>query len=99
MSSFALVTGGGTGIGAAIARRLTSDVYGVCITGRRREPLVAVCASELIPARGLGIEDTDAFQALRGLADEPVLVEREPVPLGQRVRIEVVGEGAHSPGR
>jgi meso-butanediol dehydrogenase / (S,S)-butanediol dehydrogenase / diacetyl reductase len=44
VSSVALVTGGGTGIGAAIARRLTSDGYGVCITGRRREPLVAVAA-------------------------------------------------------
>jgi len=44
VSSVALVTGGGTGIGAAIARRLASDGYGVCITGRRREPLVAVAA-------------------------------------------------------
>jgi meso-butanediol dehydrogenase / (S,S)-butanediol dehydrogenase / diacetyl reductase len=44
VSSVALVTGGGTGIGAAIARRLTSDGYGVCITGRRRDPLVAVAA-------------------------------------------------------
>jgi meso-butanediol dehydrogenase / (S,S)-butanediol dehydrogenase / diacetyl reductase len=44
MSPVALVTGGGTGIGAAIARRLTSDGYGVCITGRRREPLDAVAS-------------------------------------------------------
>jgi meso-butanediol dehydrogenase/(S,S)-butanediol dehydrogenase/diacetyl reductase len=44
VSLVALVTGGGTGIGAAIARRLTSDGYGVCITGRRREPLDAVAA-------------------------------------------------------
>lgn len=44
MTSAALVTGGGTGIGAAIARRLTADGYGVCITGRRREPLDAVAA-------------------------------------------------------
>jgi meso-butanediol dehydrogenase/(S,S)-butanediol dehydrogenase/diacetyl reductase len=44
MSRAALVTGGGTGIGAAIADRLTGDGYGVCITGRRREPLDAVAA-------------------------------------------------------
>ena len=44
MSPAALVTGGGSGIGAAIARRLASDGYGVCITGRRREPLEEVAA-------------------------------------------------------
>ena len=44
MSRAALVTGGGTGIGAAIARRLRADGYEVCVTGRRREPLDAVAA-------------------------------------------------------
>jgi meso-butanediol dehydrogenase / (S,S)-butanediol dehydrogenase / diacetyl reductase len=40
----AIVTGGGTGIGAAIAGRLAADEFGVCITGRRREPLDEVAA-------------------------------------------------------
>jgi meso-butanediol dehydrogenase/(S,S)-butanediol dehydrogenase/diacetyl reductase len=40
----AIVTGGGTGIGEAIARRLVADGYAVCITGRRREPLEALAA-------------------------------------------------------
>jgi meso-butanediol dehydrogenase / (S,S)-butanediol dehydrogenase / diacetyl reductase len=44
MSRAALVTGGGTGIGAAIAHRLAGDGYDVCITGRRNEPLDAVAA-------------------------------------------------------
>lgn len=42
----ALVTGGGTGIGAAVARRLAGDGWRVAVTGRRREPIEAV-ASEI----------------------------------------------------
>ena len=42
----ALVTGGGTGIGAAIARRLAADGYAVAVTGRRPGPIQEV-ASEI----------------------------------------------------
>jgi meso-butanediol dehydrogenase / (S,S)-butanediol dehydrogenase / diacetyl reductase len=44
MNRGAIVTGGGTGIGAAIARRLAADGFGVAVTGRRREPLDEVAA-------------------------------------------------------
>lgn len=44
MTRAAIVTGGGTGIGAAIARRLSATGFAVCITGRRREPLDEVAA-------------------------------------------------------
>lgn len=44
MTRGAIVTGGGTGIGAAIARRLAVDGFAVCVTGRRREPLDALAA-------------------------------------------------------
>jgi meso-butanediol dehydrogenase/(S,S)-butanediol dehydrogenase/diacetyl reductase len=44
MTRAAIVTGGGTGIGAAIARRLSANGFAVCITGRRRAPLDEVAA-------------------------------------------------------
>jgi meso-butanediol dehydrogenase / (S,S)-butanediol dehydrogenase / diacetyl reductase len=41
----ALITGGGTGMGAAIARRFVKDGAKVCIAGRRKELLDQVAAS------------------------------------------------------
>jgi NAD(P)-dependent dehydrogenase (short-subunit alcohol dehydrogenase family) len=40
----ALVTGGGNGLGAAIARALHDSGADVVVTGRRSEPLAALCA-------------------------------------------------------
>ncbi len=39
-----LIIGGGTGIGAAVARRMGADGWGVCVAGRRPEPLQEVAS-------------------------------------------------------
>jgi NAD(P)-dependent dehydrogenase (short-subunit alcohol dehydrogenase family) len=44
MAPAVLVIGGGTGIGAAVARRLGGDGWSVCVSGRRPDPLDAVAA-------------------------------------------------------
>ena len=41
----ALITGGGTGIGAAIAKRFIEDGAKVCITGRRKDILETTARS------------------------------------------------------
>jgi meso-butanediol dehydrogenase/(S,S)-butanediol dehydrogenase/diacetyl reductase len=79
MTASALVTGGGSGIGAAIARRLARDGFEVCVSGRRREPVeavareiggVAVCADTAEPA---GAERAvDAARARLGRLDAVV---------------------------
>jgi len=67
VSRVALVTGGGTGIGAAVARRLAADGYAVAVTGRRAAPIDEV-AREI---GGLAVEaDTGvAAAAARAVAE------------------------------
>lgn len=45
MAETVLITGGGTGIGAAIAARFAADGANVVVVGRRREPLDEVAAA------------------------------------------------------
>jgi NADP-dependent 3-hydroxy acid dehydrogenase YdfG len=68
----ALVIGGGTGIGAAVTRRLVADGYAVLVAGRRRDRLESV-ASELGEAVSvLQLDVTDA----RGVASAVGSLER-----------------------
>ena len=53
----ALITGGGTGIGAATARMLAAEGAAVSLIGRRREPLEAVAAE--IGGRAFPADVTD----------------------------------------
>lgn len=50
----ALVTGGSSGIGLAIARRLAENGYGITISGRREDKLAG--AAEKLAADGLQVE-------------------------------------------
>jgi NAD(P)-dependent dehydrogenase (short-subunit alcohol dehydrogenase family) len=63
MNRAAIVTGGGTGIGAAIARRLAAEGLAVCVTGRRREPLDEVAA------------ETGALAVVADTADQDAVAE------------------------
>jgi len=63
----ALVTGGGTGIGAAIAARLNSAGARITVAGRRLEPLEKV-ADSLSEAQALSFDVTDEAAVEAGLA-------------------------------
>ena len=65
----AVVTGGGSGIGAATARRLAADGFAVVVTGRRRERLDAVAAEVGNGARAVTMDVTDAA-GVRAAAEE-----------------------------
>jgi NAD(P)-dependent dehydrogenase (short-subunit alcohol dehydrogenase family) len=56
----AIVTGGGTGIGAAITRKFVAAGWRVLIAGRRAAPLEAVAASDPAHISVLSVDLTDA---------------------------------------
>jgi meso-butanediol dehydrogenase / (S,S)-butanediol dehydrogenase / diacetyl reductase len=60
-----LITGGGTGIGAAVARRLASDGANIVLMGRRREPLEEVAAqTKALVVQGDGANGTEVRAAI-----------------------------------
>jgi 3-hydroxybutyrate dehydrogenase len=63
----ALITGGGTGIGAAVAERLSAAGAKISLLGRRMEPLLAV--AERLSGSAIGCDVTDS-QQIRNAFDE-----------------------------
>ncbi|HXM55787.1 MAG TPA: SDR family oxidoreductase [Candidatus Dormibacteraeota bacterium] len=71
----ALVTGGGTGIGRAVALALAGENYGVAVAGRRAEPLEATAAAgRELGARMLAVPadvgDPESVRALFAAVEE-----------------------------
>ena len=64
----ALITGGGTGIGAAVARHLADEGFDVIVAGRRRERLDEVVAEIGAHARALVMDVSDAESVRAGFA-------------------------------
>lgn len=71
-----LITGGGSGIGAALAHRLHDAGNNVIVAGRRQEPLdEAIAGRERMSAMTLDIDDPVAIRAFAAklIADHPAL--------------------------
>jgi meso-butanediol dehydrogenase / (S,S)-butanediol dehydrogenase / diacetyl reductase len=86
----AVITGGGTGIGAAAARRLAADGAAVVLVGRRAERLAAVAA-------GLG-DQAMALAADAASAEEMTRVVAHVHARLQTVDILVANAGGHGQG-
>lgn len=89
----ALITGGGTGIGRAVAERFVAEGAKVCITGRRREKLEEVAAS--LPSGSVSIFSGDVSEeenaqrmvdtALRFNGRLDILVNNAAIEINQEV--------------
>jgi meso-butanediol dehydrogenase / (S,S)-butanediol dehydrogenase / diacetyl reductase len=92
-----LVTGGGTGIGAAVARRMLSDGDRVWVMGRRPEPLRATGAQVIV---GDVTSDADRRRALEATGDLDVLVNNAGVgDAGWQETLDVNLTAAHELSR
>lgn len=87
-SRTAIVTGAGTGIGAAIAHALAARGQTVALVGRRREPLEQVAAA--IEARGAGA----AVVVAADLADPGVPARVVEAVVGRTGRLDVLVNNA-----
>ena len=67
----ALITGGGTGIGRAVAKALVAEGARVVVTGRRKEPLAELAAEFLDAVRYITTDVTEKG-ALAKVADSAV---------------------------
>jgi NAD(P)-dependent dehydrogenase (short-subunit alcohol dehydrogenase family) len=92
----AVVTGGGTGIGAAIARALATEGAKVTLIGRRREKLEEVAeafeGALVAPADVTRREDIDAAFSLARKAQGPITILVNNAGAGQGAPFDKVSE-------
>ncbi len=67
----ALITGGGSGIGAAIARQLVAAGANVTVMGRRQDVLHALVATAPDQFHAVVADVTDAMQVTRCVCQRP----------------------------
>lgn len=84
----AIVTGGGSGIGAAMARRFGREGARVVVCGRRREPLEAVVA-------GLAREGFEAQAVQADVAEEAQVVALVRDTVSRHGRLDVLVNNAY----
>jgi 3-oxoacyl-[acyl-carrier protein] reductase len=70
-----VVTGGGTGIGKAIAAAFAREGNGVVITGRRPDPLAAAAAAMRGAVTAIAFDAADPAQIERALPDLPASID------------------------
>jgi len=70
-----VVTGGGTGIGRAIATAFARDGDRIVITGRRPDPLARTAAELGQEVRAVAFDASDPLEVERALADLPASVD------------------------
>ena len=87
----ALITGGGTGIGTAIARRFVSEGARICITGRRKELLEQVARS--LPSGSVVTCAGDVSKY-----DDVQLMVKTVLEFGNRLDVLVNNAGMDPPG-
>ena len=87
----ALISGGGTGIGAATARRFAAEGAQVVVTGRRPEPIAAV--ADETGGRAVAGDTSDPAHAIEAVATAvdafgglDIVVASAGIDLGRRGR-------------
>ncbi|MQA78881.1 MAG: SDR family NAD(P)-dependent oxidoreductase [Streptosporangiales bacterium] len=91
MTRTVLVTGGGTGIGRAVAERFAAAGDTVVVTGRRREPLERTAKELGDRVSALVCDSTDADSLTAALPELPARIDVLVNNAGGNTDLDTVG--------